>query len=259
MKDMVFIKLGGSLITDKSKPFTPRLDVIKRLAKEIHAAREKNDIKLIIGHGGGSFPHLPAKKYQTHKGLRGQGSYRGLAIVQDAASRLNRMVVASLLNAGENAISFQPSASCLARDDKVMEWYTKPLEMILKYDMVPVIYGDIGIDMEKGCCILSTEELLSYLAKRLGAKRIIMCGKVDGIMINGQTIPEVTPKDFPVIKNDLLGSDGIDVTGGMDIKVRKALDLAKNGVETEIINGYEAGHLERALLGERTLGTRIHC
>ncbi len=126
MKDMILVKLGGSLITDKSQPFTPRLDVIRRLAREIHAAREKNDIKLIIGHGGGSFPHLPAKKYQTHKGLRGPGSYRGLAVVQDAASRLNRIVVASILNEGENAISIQPSASCLARDDEVMEWYTKP-------------------------------------------------------------------------------------------------------------------------------------
>jgi len=40
MKDLILIKLGGSLITDKTKPFTPRLDVIKRLAKEIHEARQ---------------------------------------------------------------------------------------------------------------------------------------------------------------------------------------------------------------------------
>ena len=259
MKDLVLVKLGGSLITDKSKPYTPRLDVIKRLAREIHAAREKNDIKIIIGHGGGSFPHLPAKKFQTHKGLRGPQSYRGLAIVQDAAARLNRIIVAALLNAGENAISIQPSASCLAMDDEIMEWYTKPLEMVLKYDMIPVVYGDVGLDMEKGCCILSTEELLSYLARRLGSNRIIMCGKMNGVVINGETMREVRPKDFPVIKNDLLGSDGIDVTGGMDLKVRKALNLAKQGIESEIINGFEAGYLERSLMGERDLGTRILC
>ncbi|MGA3021078.1 MAG: hypothetical protein ABSD68_03970, partial [Candidatus Micrarchaeales archaeon] len=66
MKNLVLVKLGGSLITDKTSPFTPNLDVIKRLAKEIHEAREEKGMSLIIGHGGGSFPHKPAKDYRTN-------------------------------------------------------------------------------------------------------------------------------------------------------------------------------------------------
>ena len=34
MENLVFIKLGGSLITDKSTPFTEKRDVIRRLARE---------------------------------------------------------------------------------------------------------------------------------------------------------------------------------------------------------------------------------
>ena len=66
-KPLILLKLGGSLITDKTKPYTANIPVIKRLAREIHEAREEKDINLIVGHGGGSFPHVSAKKYQTHK------------------------------------------------------------------------------------------------------------------------------------------------------------------------------------------------
>ena len=33
---MIFLKLGGSLITDKTRDNTPRLEVIHRLARELH-------------------------------------------------------------------------------------------------------------------------------------------------------------------------------------------------------------------------------
>ncbi len=39
---LVFLKLGGSLITVKDRPHTPRLDVLERLAQEIAGARAQN-------------------------------------------------------------------------------------------------------------------------------------------------------------------------------------------------------------------------
>jgi len=38
MGEMVFVKLGGSLITDKRRSETPRPAVIQRLAQEVQAA-----------------------------------------------------------------------------------------------------------------------------------------------------------------------------------------------------------------------------
>ncbi|MFN8459248.1 MAG: hypothetical protein U0401_32125 [Anaerolineae bacterium] len=57
MTELVLLKLGGSVITDKTKPFTARMDVIERLAQEInHALTDRGgDLQLIIGHGAGSF------------------------------------------------------------------------------------------------------------------------------------------------------------------------------------------------------------
>jgi len=59
-KKIVLIKLGGSLITNKQKPFTPKISVIDDLSRQIkEALDEDKSLQLIIGNGGGSFPHCP--------------------------------------------------------------------------------------------------------------------------------------------------------------------------------------------------------
>lgn len=254
MKNLIFVKLGGSLITDKSKPYTTRDDVIKRLCKEIHEGRDGKP--LLIGHGGGSFPHISASKYETHKGVINEKSWEGFARVQNDAATLNRIIVSSLIEAGENAISIQPSASCIARNDSIIEWYTKPIETSLSEGLIPVPYGDVCLDEKKGCCIISTEEIFRFLSERLKPERIIMVGKTDGVLDSkGETIKEITKDNYEGIKKDVLSSDGIaDVTGGMVLKVEKAFET---GTEIEIINGLKAGLLKHSLLGERGLGTII--
>jgi isopentenyl phosphate kinase len=257
MKNLIFVKLGGSLITDKSKPYTARNDVIKRLCEEIHAARAQKAIPLLIGHGGGSFPHISAKRFETHKGVLHARSWEGFSKVQDDAAKLNRIVVSSLISAGENAVSIQPSASCHAKEDRITEWYIRPIESLLAKGSIPVPYGDVCLDEAKGCCIISTEEILRYLSAKLAPERIIMAGKTDGVLDEkGNTIREINRRNFPEFINALSYSDGVaDVTGGMAQKVETALEM---GTDVEIINGLNAGMLKRALSGERGLGTIIN-
>ncbi len=257
MKNLIFVKLGGSLITDKSKPYTARYDVIKRLCREIREARAQRKFALLVGHGGGSFPHVSASKYQTHKGVINSKSWEGFARVQDDAAKLNRIIVSSLLEAGENAVSIQPSASCFAKNDSIREWHTRPLETLLAKGAIPVPYGDACLDEAKGCCIISTEEILRFLARKLKPERIIMAGKTDGVLGPlGEKIRAIDRKNFREIAESLSSSDGIaDVTGGMMQKVRMALAM---GTEVEIINGLKPGLLRRSLLGEKGLGTVIN-
>ena len=61
MRDLYFLKLGGSLITDKSASETIRIEVIKRIAGEIREALDlHSDLLLLLGHGSGSFGHRAA-------------------------------------------------------------------------------------------------------------------------------------------------------------------------------------------------------
>lgn len=257
----MLVKLGGSLITNKSKPFTERKDVIERLTGEIHKAHSKGKFRLIVGHGGGSYPHRPAHKYQTHKGIINDRSLRGIAEVQDAAAKLNRIVVEALIKAGENAVSVQPSAACVAEGGKIKEWYLEPVRMMLENDIVPAPYGDVGLDTKQGCCILSTEEILVYLANNLRADRIVIATSVGGVYTadpykypEAELIPEISGDNFAKIRKMLSGSKDVDVTGGMLHKVERMLDL---DADIMVINGDVSGNLTRAMLGRKVDGTRI--
>ena len=262
--EKIALKLGGSLITKKDRSFTINTKIIKRVAKEIHEARTEKKFKLLIGHGGGSFPHVPALKFGTHKGIINRNSYRGICEVQDAAARLNRIIVKSLLDVGENAISIQPSSASIASNGRITEFYTKPLESLLNYNMLPVVYGDVAIDTKKGCCILSTEEILNSLSRKFKFGKVISAGIVDGVFTdnplknrNAKLISKITPRNFSEIKNMLGDSSGIDVTGGMLHKVEKLVDLAKYGVNSQIINGLVKNNVKKALLDNESIGTII--
>ena len=66
IQNLQFLKLGGSLITEKDLPRTPLLEVIERLVGEIASVLSgKVNLKLLLGHGSGSFGHVPAKEYGT--------------------------------------------------------------------------------------------------------------------------------------------------------------------------------------------------
>ncbi|HNB52006.1 MAG TPA: hypothetical protein PK530_08695, partial [Anaerolineales bacterium] len=107
--NLQFLKLGGSLITDKTKPGTVRADVLARLAGEIADVWREGDLHLILGHGSGSFGHVPAKKYGTRQGVQTPDQWRGFAEVWREADLLNRHVVDALWQAGLPAIRFAVS------------------------------------------------------------------------------------------------------------------------------------------------------
>ena len=97
---LVFLKLGGSLITDKTQAETPRQDVLEELAQEVRQARaEAPELRMVLAHGSGSFGHVAARRHGTRAGVTGQAGWQGFAEVSDAAARLNRIVAGVFLAA----------------------------------------------------------------------------------------------------------------------------------------------------------------
>lgn len=261
---LVFLKLGGSLITDKSRPRTARLDVIDRLAREIaEALREAPEVHLVIGHGAGSYGHISAKKYATRQGVSTPEEWCGFTEVWWDASALNRLVVESLRKTDLPALAFSPSASVIARDGEVMSWNLTPVELALRADLLPVIFGDVIFDLQRGGTILSTEDLFSFLARHLRPERILLAGIEPGVWADypqrTKLIKDITPENFPEIARALRGSAAIDVTGGMASKVRQSLQLVQelDGLEVSIFSGEEEGSVRESLLGKKH-GTTIH-
>ncbi|MGA3292303.1 MAG: isopentenyl phosphate kinase [Candidatus Microgenomates bacterium] len=262
MKELILIKLGGSVITDKGREYTAREGNIIRLAGEIKEVQRKFNGKIIIGHGAGSFAHTPAHKYKTKEGLINKDSLYGMAVTEDAAKKLNMIVVKNFLEEGIPVFSFSP-ASFLISDVKVCDKsYFDSIKKALEIGIVPVVYGDVVIDRKIGCTIFSTEKILSILARELQKKykiKTIYVTDTDGVYDEkSKTIGEINAKNFAKLKSSIVGAKGVDVTGGMLHKVEEALNLAKKtGIKTLIINGKVKGSLKNAILGKKVGGTLI--
>ena len=128
---MIFLKLGGSLITDKTQDNTPRLDVIARLAHEVQSAICNLQSAIVLGHGSGSFGHTAAKKYGTRAGVQSADGWRGFAEVSVAAQRLNRIVADALHDAGVPVFSVCPSASACCEDGQLVHLDIAPIKNAL--------------------------------------------------------------------------------------------------------------------------------
>ena len=73
---LIYLKLGGSLITQKDKPETARLDVLERLTLEIARARKtRPELQLVLGHGSGSFGHVSAQRHGTRGGVNSEAGW----------------------------------------------------------------------------------------------------------------------------------------------------------------------------------------
>jgi len=106
--NLKFLKLGGSLITEKHQERTARPQVLKRLAGEIAAARQRDpNLRLVLGHGSGSFGHVPARRYGTRQGVHTPEEWQGFVAVWRAAVELNHKVMEALAAAGLPALDFE--------------------------------------------------------------------------------------------------------------------------------------------------------
>lgn len=256
--ELVFVKLGGSVITDKTRPYTLRDGVLDRLSREVKDSIDAGTAQVLLGHGAGSFPHHSASKYQTHKGLVRADSRRGLCEVSRDVFRLNRLVVDSLLQAGVDALPLQPSSANVSRGGRIQRWATDAVEHALRIGVTPVVFGDISLDLDMGVSITSTEDEFHFLAGRLHPRRVVMATRVDGVLDrDNRVIPVITAENFDAVKPCLLGAEGEDVTGGMLHKVERLLEMSRHGCETWIVNALEPGRLCDAILGRGPVGTRV--
>jgi len=262
-KEIIFLKLGGSLITDKDKPYTPRLDKLASLALEIKTVLDSTpELILILGHGSGSFGHTAAKKYGTRDGVKTSEQWHGFAEVRFQAAELTRYVMQTLLEAGVPAIPFSPSASMVSYNRKVTSHNVLAIRKALDVHLLPVVHGDVTFDEALGGTILSTEDVFAFLAEQFPPTRILLAGIEAGVWqdfpARTRLVKEIQLSDYEKMRAGIGGSASTDVTGGMKAKVEEMLALIQKNknLTVQIFSAEENGHLSRALNGEN-VGTLL--
>lgn len=258
---MILIKLGGSLITDKSKANTFRSETVRQVARQIARIRDSaGGRRIILGHGSGSFGHFEARKHRTVAGVQSDQDRLGFAQVGAVAAELSMLVLGELIAAGLPAMRFQPSSTIISKQREIISFDSRAMSLALDKQLIPLIHGDIAIDEVTNGTIISTESIFSHLVKPLQVSRIILLGEVEGVFDRkAGLIPIITPASFGEARSALAGSDGVDVTGGMLQKVETMVDIARDhpSLEVTIADGRREGVLLDLLLKRRHIGTRI--
>lgn len=271
MDELILLKLGGSLITDKTMSYTPRFEKLAELAVQIAAARRANPgLRLILGHGSGSFGHTAAKKHGTRGGLQSNKKntpkaivyWHGFAEVWYQASQLNRFVMDELHNEEIPSLTLGPVSAVTASDGKLSNWDLAPLKAALAAGLVPVVHGDVIFDTVRGGTIFSTEDLFEHIAREMRPQRILLAGLEGAVWADYPErqirVETISPATFDGVKSKLGASNGADVTGGMESKVRQMLELTQEipGLTAQIFSGEQPGNLQKVLAGEN-IGTLI--
>ncbi len=254
---MLLVKLGGSVLTDKAHLRTPRKTAIARLTKELSGLGDD----LLVVHGAGSFGHILARKYALN-GPLSRGKAQGAAIVQRDVRTLDGLVVDGMLKAGLAPVVLPPSAVLTLDDGRVTSFEVAPFREYARAGFTPVTFGDVVRDRGRGVSVCSGDVLMLELARAFRPRCVVFAADVDGLYTadprkrkDAQLLLSLSEGDLPL--TDFGPAKGPDVTGGIEAKVRRMLEIASYADECLIVNGNVKNRVRDALRGRIVVGTRV--
>ncbi len=223
---MIIVKLGGSIITDKTQYKAFRSKETENIIKELIKIKDN----FIIVHGGGSFGHIMARKYNL-PGKLNKNSLEGYTMVHNDMVELNIKISNLLLQYGINNIGIPPS-SIIYNNKKNYNIFKKYFSV----NIMPVSYGDVYLKNENYLGIYSGDNIVYDLSKIFKPEKVIFFSDVDGIYdknpkkYNDAKLLKTVNKDFK--------SDNNDVTGGIMGKYMTMKKISNLGIQTYLINGF---------------------
>ncbi|MBO58103.1 MAG: hypothetical protein CMA77_03800 [Euryarchaeota archaeon] len=265
--ELVVLKLGGGLITEKSELCTLKPGVINKLAKLI-SKLTGSGYRIILVHGAGSFGHLKAKKWNLHEGYiegfkpddNDEFSKQSEVVesVRNDMMLLNERVVNSLQSFGIQTKSFPPHewATGVGRN------FSGNISIFENNDeYIPVTFGDV-VNCNDGTVfgILSGDDICYRIATEMGANHMIFAmGGAPGLMTKPPSMPD--SKLIRIWSGDM-EFDGehvsnIDVTGGIYLKLDCAKLIALEVPNVWIVDGEQPTRILEAILSGDTIGTKI--
>jgi isopentenyl phosphate kinase len=254
-KDLTILKLGGSLLTDKEKPYTLRENILNNVTKEIKSCLDGGLIgHIIILHGVGSFGHPPVLENKLHYGFRGPEQLEPLSKTQQIVNKFRLILVDAFQEAEIPVILMHPSSMVVSEKMRMKKYFLEPLKRFMKLGIIPLLGGDLVSDSEMGFSIGSADQLAVILAKELGARRLVFATDVEGIFLSdpkinldAEIIEEIHIEDIPSILERIGEASKADASGKMKGKLSTLTPLEeeiKQGLQVSIISMMKPGNLK---------------
>jgi isopentenyl phosphate kinase len=264
MQDLIILKIGGSVCTQKGKgKFAVRAGAVRRIAHEIAAARKARDFSLLVVNGAGPFGHVNVKEYDINEGVRTEHDFEGFYKTISDCSYLNWKVAEILRKEGLFAYPFPTSSIAVQSKKKIVTFEIEAVKRMWDSNphAVPVMNGTMVPDLKMGGSVVSGDAVIEHLSGRLHPQLVVFATDVDGIFTSdprkrrgARLIELVTQENFEDVEKFLSGSAATDVTGGMMGKVERLMGI---GCDVLIVNGNSPGRVGKALSGEAVRGTLV--
>lgn len=265
-RPMLLVKLGGSVITDKGEYATFRRENTLRLARELKTGLANGHYdRCILVHGAGSFGHILAHDNRIHLGLSGSRDHlKAVPCIRRDVRTLNSQVSDALAEAGFSPISVPPEVVLHKKGPGRFAPIAEGLKSIsshLECGFMPILFGDVVADDEKGFSICSGDDVMNVLSRMPGVRRIVFLTDVDGVFETGESgfgglIERCTPHELPELASGEAGSKHRDVTGSMAGKIKRIAEMAALA-EVWVVNGNVPGLLASLAAGGVSGGTLI--
>ena len=242
---MLLVKLGGSIITNKKKPLSPRKKTIDSIVYSLRKVKED----MVLVHGGGSYGHYWSVKYDMHT-KPANYNIRGVSIVKNSMIELNKIILDSFLKNKLNPYCLPPSNFMLGT--KPITKKINEIKKIANSGLIPITFGDALWYANKKSYILSGDQIMSILARVIRPRLSIFILNEDGLYSNLKS-----KKLINEFKNEKISikKDTMDVTGGMTRKVSEATNISKMGLKVFFVNGNKPNRIVNAINGNKFEGT----
>ncbi len=267
-REVTVIKLGGSLLTDKTTPYTYRKEVLENTAQEIRECMNEGLIdQLVLFHGVGSYGHPPVLEHKLHKGFLGEEQLLPLSETQEVVGEFRHIIVKQFQQAGIPVCLMYPSSMMKSDRMQITGMYLDSLKGFMSVGMVPLLGGDILIDSAMGWSIGSGDQMAVLLAMELKAKHLIFISDVKGIYdadpkldIDAHLLERIDLNNLDSVLAKMGKSGVVDASGAMKGKLKSLEPLKaqiKEGLDVALLSLIEPGTLKGFLKGESVAATRI--
>lgn len=244
---VVYVKIGGSFLTYKDKPFSVNYIALSKLVDALSRVYDK--VKLILGNGGGSFAHYVVKQ------MHNSGIDTLLTLCQHATRCLNSILVNYLVEHGFRAVALQTSAF-MVHGDESYSIFIEPLMHAIRLNLTPVVYGEC-VYSKKGFKVVSTEDVFIELSKFIKPERVVLLTDVNGVYDknpvkhpNARRLDLINRYNIEDVLSSIKESSVSDATGGVYSKVLKMSEFSeKTGVKVYIVSGFNVESTVNAVLG----------
>ncbi|MDO8055624.1 MAG: isopentenyl phosphate kinase [Candidatus Hermodarchaeota archaeon] len=254
--DLTIIKLGGALITDKSKPYTLRPKILKQAIREIAEVLGP----CVIIHGVGSFGHVPVIERKLYAGFTSASQLPDLSQTMVEVFDLRMAVTKAVLDAGLSPVIFLPSNIFFMTNGEISGHFSGGLRQYLDLGMTVLIGGDMSADSQRGFSVCSGDKVAHLLAHLLNPKHIIFATDVAGFYTSdpkldkkAKLIPEISLNNIEAIEKLADEAATPDITKGMRGKIEEIKgfeSILKAGAKVVLLGMMKPGILRRYMQGD---------